>query len=283
MSFPNKLLAPGEEIYLDSRPNWSLLFWPAVVVLVVLAGCVAVVVLWSGAPADMAWVLVGCGLLALLYFLLRYVAWTTTTFVVTSQRIVYRRGILRRTGREIPIGRVQDVTYHQTIIERLVRAGSLTVESAGRHGQDPFPDISRPAVVQSLINRVVAQSCAVYPVDQALLVPRPEAPPPEIVSQPVTDPTPRTVAAAPGSPRGGSGGPNPPPQPFPAEPYAAEPHQRPPDPSEPVMPYQGSPAPPAPADPSIAQQMRELAELHRYGVITDAEYELKRRELFDRL
>ena len=38
-----------------------------------------------------------------------------------------------------------------------------------------------------------------------------------------------------------------------------------------------------PAAPTIAQQMSELAELHRHGVITDAEYEQKRRELLDRL
>ena len=62
---------------------------------------------------------------------------------------------------------MQDVTYHQTIVERVVRAGSLTVESAGRHGQDPFPDISRPDEVQSLINRVVSQGASGYPAGQA--------------------------------------------------------------------------------------------------------------------
>ncbi len=109
-------------------------------------------------------VLLGVGVAALVYLGARYLGWRTTTFVVTSQRIVYRTGVVRRTGREIPIGRVQDVTYHQTVVERIVRAGSLTVESAGRHGQDPFPDISRPDQVQSLINRVVAQSAGGFPV-----------------------------------------------------------------------------------------------------------------------
>src|SRR5208282_5565872 len=50
MTFPVKLLAPGEEVYLDSRPNWSYLFWPSVLTVLVLAGCVAVVVLWASAP-----------------------------------------------------------------------------------------------------------------------------------------------------------------------------------------------------------------------------------------
>ena len=166
MSFPTRLLGPGEEVHLDSRPNWSYLFWPSVFTVLVLAGCVATVVLWTSAPLVAGWVLLGVGLAALAYLGARYLGWRTTTFVVTSQRIVYRTGVLRRTGREIPIGRVQDVTYHQSVVERIVRAGSLTVESAGRQGQDPFPDISRPDEVQSLINRVVAQSLGGYPAAQ---------------------------------------------------------------------------------------------------------------------
>ncbi len=260
MSFPTKLLAPGEEVYLDSRPNWSYLFWPSVFTLLVFAGCIALAVLWSSAPVKTGWVLLGCALGALVYFTARYVGWRTTTFVVTSQRIVYRTGAVRRTGREIPIGRVQDVTYHQTVIERIVRAGSLTVESAGRHGQDPFPDISRPAQVQSLINRVVAQGPVGYPVGQVpatqVVVTPPREPPGE-VSQPVTDPTPRATAQSP---------------PAPGEWADAAPGG---------VPTVAPQAPPA--GPTVAQQMGELAELHRHGVITDTEYELKRREMLDRL
>jgi len=272
MSFPTKLLAPGENVYLDSRPNWSLLFWPSVFTLVVLGGCVALFFIWSSAPVYMGWVLLGCGLASLVYFTTRYLVWSTTSFVVTCHRIVYRTGVLRRTGREIPIGRVQDVTYHQTIVERLVRAGSLTVESAGRHGQDPFPDISRPAEVQSLINRVVSQGTAGYTFGQVV----PEGPVValEEVSRPVTAPTPSATPPEDDSPVAA-----PPPAPY--SPPASYPTPASPPASEAYQP--GPTAPPVQIAPSIAQQMRELAELHRHGVITDAEYEQKRRELFDRL
>ncbi len=200
MTFPVKLLAPGEEVYLDSRPNWSYLFWPTVLTVLVLVGCVAVVVLWASAPVWVGWALLAASLGALAYLAARYLGWRTKSFVVTSQRIVYRTGAVRRTGREIPIGRVQDVTYHQTVVERIVRAGSLTVESAGRQGRDPFPDISRPAEVQSLINRVVAQAAGAYaaPPDPATNPPPvaasvpPVAPPPEPAPPPITDPTPIT-------------------------------------------------------------------------------------------
>jgi membrane protein YdbS with pleckstrin-like domain len=247
MTFPTRLLGPGEEIYLDSRPNWSYLFWPSVCTVVVLAGCVASVVLWTNAPAVAGWARLGIAVVAIVYLGARYIGWRTTTFVVTSQRIVYRTGVLRRTGREIPIGRVQDVTYHQTVVERIVRAGSLIVESAGRHGQDPFPDISRPDEVQSLINRVVAKSAGGYPPAPGpegvvpLEAARPTAAPSVHTAPPVTDPIPRVVS-----------------------PQGVEPVSR-------------------ATVPTVAQQLGELAELHRHGVVTDAEYEQKRRELLERL
>jgi hypothetical protein len=160
---------------------------------------------------------------------------------------------------------VQDVTYHQTIVERLVRAGSLTVESAGRHGQDPFPDISRPAEVQSLINRVVAQGASGYQLVERPDTTTPQARPDE-PSQPTTDPTPRTVV--------------PPAVPAEPEPYHSAP---PPQMDQPGFAHDLGPRAASGAGPTITQQMTELAELHTHGVITDAEYEQKRRELLDRL
>ena len=238
MTFPTRLLAPGEEIYLDSRPNWSYLFWPSVLTVLVLAGCVAVVVLWPRAPVWVGWVLLATCLAALAYLAGRYVGWRTKSFVVTSQRIVYRTGAVRRTGREIPIGRVQDVTYHQTVVERIVRAGSLTVESAGRQGRDPFPDISRPAEVQSLINRVVAQAAGAYAAQQG----------PETTLPPAGESGPAVAQTR-----------------------------------EPAPPPITDPTPLTPQQPTIAQQLVQLAELHQHGVITDAEYDQKRREMLDRL
>ena len=223
MTFPAKLLGPGEDIYLDARPNWSLLFWPSVLLVAAIAFAIMIVVAWSGAPTFIGWVLLAIVAVAAVIFLAWLGKWAVTSFVVTSQRIIYRTGVLRRIGREIPIGRVQDVTYRQNIIERIVGAGRLTVESAGRAGREPFPDIRHPAEVQALINRLVTHA---------------------------TNP-------APAAPR---------------------------EYSPSVTPLEPTPAVPAPvAGATVAEQLEQLAELHRHGVITDAEYEAKRSELVDRL
>ena len=156
MPFSRKLLSPGEEIVLEAHPNWSVLIRRVTLAVVVIAGCIAVVVSWSSAPFWIGYALLAVGLLALAGVLAKVVAWRSTTIVITNVRVVYRTGVLRRFGREIPLGRVQDVTYRQSIVERMLGAGSLTIESAGQSGQEPFPDIAHPAMVQSLINSLMA-------------------------------------------------------------------------------------------------------------------------------
>lgn len=193
MSFPTKLLAPGEQVYVDARPNWSLLFWPIVLAVAAVAVAVFVSIAWSSAPVGVGWALLALVAVAVLYLLARVVTWSVASLVVTNQRIVYRTGLVHREGREIPISRVQDVTYRQNLIERIVGAGRLTVESAGRSGQEPFPDIRHPAAVQSLINRLATEASR---PSAAPPPPPPPAAPAASMATPV-EPTPAVAATPP--------------------------------------------------------------------------------------
>ncbi|MDQ1395807.1 MAG: hypothetical protein QOG64_1066 [Acidimicrobiaceae bacterium] len=154
MSFPSKLLNDGEEVVLDLRPHWLQLFWPAAAVVVTTALAIAVAVMNWDAPvlqyASFALVVV-----ALIWLLLRYAKWTTTSFVVTSHRLVYRHGVLSKQGREIPLDRLNDISFQQSIFERMIGAGDLMIESAGEHGQSTFSDVRKPSKVQNEIYRQI--------------------------------------------------------------------------------------------------------------------------------
>jgi uncharacterized membrane protein YdbT with pleckstrin-like domain len=89
--------------------------------------------------------------LALGWFLLRLVAWRTTNFVVTTERCIYRSGVLRKSGIEIPLDRINTVFFSQTFFERLLRAGDLAIESAGENSRQNFSDVYDPIGVQSTI------------------------------------------------------------------------------------------------------------------------------------
>lgn len=164
MAFPDKLLAPDEHVVIEAHPNWSVLARPVFFALLDLAGCIAILAEWSSPPSVLPYVLLAGVLLAGAVLAGRVVSYRSRLLVITSDRVIYRFGVLRRTGREIPLRRVQDVTYHQSLLQRLCRAGSLTIQSAGASGSEAFCDVGRPAEMQSLINRLIAGGYRVEPV-----------------------------------------------------------------------------------------------------------------------
>jgi uncharacterized membrane protein YdbT with pleckstrin-like domain len=89
--------------------------------------------------------------LALLWLLVRYLKWRTTNFVLTTDRLIHRSGLLAKQGREIPLERINDLTVHQSIFERIIRAGDVLIESGGERGQSLLSDLPNPFRVQNAI------------------------------------------------------------------------------------------------------------------------------------
>ena len=87
-----------------------------------------------------------------IWLVIRYMKWLTTNFVITSNRLIFRQGIIGKSGIEIPLERVNNVNFHQTVFERILGAGDLLIESGGEDGQQRFTDIRHPAQVQNLIH-----------------------------------------------------------------------------------------------------------------------------------
>jgi uncharacterized membrane protein YdbT with pleckstrin-like domain len=82
----------------------------------------------------------------------RYLKWATTNFVITSDRVIFRSGIIAKNGIEIPLERVNNVLFSQSIFERIIGAGDLLIESGGEDGKQRFTDIRGPERVQNLIH-----------------------------------------------------------------------------------------------------------------------------------
>jgi membrane protein YdbS with pleckstrin-like domain len=267
--FPRKLLTPGEEIVVEAHPNWSVLVRPAFITLVIVGGWTAITILWGSEPVIVGYLFAAVAAGAVLWFAGQLVAWRARLLVITTSRVIYRWGIVRRTGREIPLDRVQDVTYHQSLVERLAGAGSLTIESAGASGQEPFPDVRHPAQIQSLINQLItgdrggwrraAGPAQPMPTSAPLA---PSTAPPQPSSQP---------------PFGGWAGPPPEPAEPPTSPLPSVPF---PQASAPVAP--AAPASNPVGDPvggALGDQLRDLERLHQAGVITDDEFDRKRKQV----
>jgi uncharacterized membrane protein YdbT with pleckstrin-like domain len=76
--------------------------------------------------------------------------WVTTHFVITDRRVMYRHGVLTRAGIDIPLARINSVEFRHGLVDRMLRTGTLVIESAS---QDPleFHDIPGVEQVHSLL------------------------------------------------------------------------------------------------------------------------------------
>jgi len=158
MPFPSRLLGEDEDVVLDMHPHWKQLMLPALLVPVVVGVASYLVFL---VPSDTAhgvprWIIVAIGALVLLrWSLWPWLRWQTTHYVLTDRRVIIRSGVLGRSGRDIPLTRVNDVSFHHSLLERLLRCGTLTIESAGEHGQVVLPEVPQVEMVQRDVYRCV--------------------------------------------------------------------------------------------------------------------------------
>ena len=148
-------LAPGEEVVVDVRPHWSCLAAPVALLAAVIAGAVTALV--DGAPAWVDWPILAVLVAAALWLVARYMRWATTRLILTSSRIVERRGVLARTSREIPLAAVTELRLRRGIFERMIGTGDLMIESAGPDSVEVFADLPRPAMIRDQVYAQMAE------------------------------------------------------------------------------------------------------------------------------
>ena len=155
MPYPKKLLNDYEEVAVDLHPHWWYYAQPiAALVGAIALGIITLVVTDSGSNARTAlgWLSVAALVASVVWLVIRYLKWATTNFVITSDRLIFRSGVLAKSGIEIPLERVNTVHFNQGVFERLIGAGDLLIESGGEDGQQRFTDIRRPDRVQNQIH-----------------------------------------------------------------------------------------------------------------------------------
>jgi uncharacterized membrane protein YdbT with pleckstrin-like domain len=153
MPFPKKNLNANETIALDMHPHWWYFAEPALT----LIGAIILAALVLGetdgdTQKSLGWVMLIVLVGTAIWLVIRYCKWLTTNFVITSNRLIFRQGLIAKSGIEIPLERVNNVNFHQSVFERILGAGDLLIESGGEDGQQRFTDIRRPAQVQNLIH-----------------------------------------------------------------------------------------------------------------------------------
>ncbi len=156
MAYSAKLLSEGEDVVLDMHPHWKRLVLPllSLVVVLALAGYLLAVV---GDGRLQVVVAVAAVVLLVAFTVVPFLRWRTTLFVVTNRRVVVRTGVLARQGRDVPLSRINDITFSHSLFERILGCGTLVVESAGERGQVVLTEVPNVEQVQRTLYDLVEQ------------------------------------------------------------------------------------------------------------------------------
>jgi uncharacterized membrane protein YdbT with pleckstrin-like domain len=157
VGYPDKVLAGDEQVVLHRHPHWKRLIGPVTVLTLASAaasfGCAVVnSTSWDPTAKRVVFWVIGAIWLVLIGWLtlLPFLNWLTTHFVITDRRVMFRHGLLSRSGIDIPLARINSVEFRHRLTDRILRTGTLIVESAS---QDPleFYDIPRVEQVHALL------------------------------------------------------------------------------------------------------------------------------------
>ena len=159
MAYPKKLLADDETIVYELRPHWRALIAPALWFLLTIGLGVFLLAKLSGSDSSMApagrWIVGIAMLVALVILVLRpFIYWYSTQYVFTDHRIIVRTGVIARKGRDMPLSRVNDVSFSHSFVERFLNCGTLQVESAGTQGQLVIRSVPNVEQIQRDIYRL---------------------------------------------------------------------------------------------------------------------------------
>ncbi len=150
--YPEKLINEGESVVLDLKPHWWF-FWKHIAAG---AGLLVALIVWVGPLKSKSWGKIPLGLAIAVYagfVVVKYLTWTYTHFVLTDRRVISRSGIVSKRGTEVPLDRVNNIDFSQGLFERVIGAGDLSIESAGKDGQSHFENVRHPDMVQQEVYR----------------------------------------------------------------------------------------------------------------------------------
>jgi uncharacterized membrane protein YdbT with pleckstrin-like domain len=149
---PDIDLMPGEKMILASNPHWFY-FWKQVAAGIGILGLL--LLMWTledGWFSDViGWVTLISFIVLILDLIYEFIQWQTTRFAITDQRVAYQSGIFHRRGVSIPLNRVNNVNFNQSLIARILNNGVVTIESAGQTGDSVFENIPDPERVRTTI------------------------------------------------------------------------------------------------------------------------------------
>ena len=154
MGISQKYFNHDEVLVLDLHPHWWRFVKPSLVLLAAVAAIAYNDEIPNEFLKDLALIVAQViTALSVVNLAVQALKWYRTHFVLTSQRVIFQSGVIARKRVEISLHKINLVTFHQSVFERLINAGDIIIESGAEDGMETFNDVQDPQQVQALIHQ----------------------------------------------------------------------------------------------------------------------------------
>jgi uncharacterized membrane protein YdbT with pleckstrin-like domain len=154
-------LRAGETSVYEGHPSWRALtsFY-----LIGLVAAVAVFLVVGLLMDEMALgALIGAAL-AVLTLLIGWFRRVATVYLITDQRLRISRGVVRRKVQETRLDRVQNVNFDQSVVDRVLRVGTVDFDTAGTDDSEfRFDWVNDPEDVVRAVNDAIHEQASQAP------------------------------------------------------------------------------------------------------------------------
>jgi uncharacterized membrane protein YdbT with pleckstrin-like domain len=146
-------LLPGENLVLKDHPHWIVVIKSLAVpvILLIAAVVVDITAAKTGIANFQLFVTLAAIAITLLWLIVVWIRWQSTTYTLTDQRIKIETGVFARQSKMIPIDRVQDCTTRQSLVGRMLGYGRVEVDAAGAQGAEVLDHLPNPTVFRDQV------------------------------------------------------------------------------------------------------------------------------------
>jgi membrane protein YdbS with pleckstrin-like domain len=157
MSLPRKLMIDGEQTVETTRTHVKKLFLPFLILLVVcIAAGYLIARIGDKGDGTAGWVVAAIAAILVLWgSVLPFLGWYLWTYTLTNKRLVEQKGILTRTGRVIPLSRINDVAFEKNLNDRILGCGTLIIHDASEQAGLQLADIPRVEAFHRTVTNLV--------------------------------------------------------------------------------------------------------------------------------
>ncbi|MFA5803121.1 MAG: PH domain-containing protein [Melioribacteraceae bacterium] len=141
-------LRKDEQILFETHKHWYVLLLPLIITLILIALSVYI---YTKLEMIQWWHFI-VPVFAFFYFIYKYYSWKFDLWVVTNYRVIDEFGVMSINSKESPIDKINNVSYQQSLLGRIMGFGDVQIQTAAEMGETSYANISRPQQLKEALS-----------------------------------------------------------------------------------------------------------------------------------